>query len=195
MNRLLLITGDLAMGKSTFAEILSKRYNTTFFCKDTIKEALGDTIGFSSREQNLRLSAAAVGIMSHIFKQFGKLNKNLILEANFHETELDRLQALAEEMNYRVLTVELRGSTEELHKRYLHRMKFENRHPVHLSTTFDVYEDFKSYVENARAERIPGDVISVSSDDFGYQNDDELLKKLDEFMGKVTVKAGGRLLV
>ena len=44
MKKLLLITGDLATGKSTFSDILSKRYDTVAFTKDTIKEVLGDTI-------------------------------------------------------------------------------------------------------------------------------------------------------
>ncbi|MDE7478751.1 MAG: deoxynucleoside kinase [Lachnospiraceae bacterium] len=38
MKKLLLITGDIAAGKSTFSKILSKRYCTTVFQKDTIKE-------------------------------------------------------------------------------------------------------------------------------------------------------------
>ena len=52
MKKLLLITGDIATGKSTFANILSQRYNTNVFFKDSIKEVLGDTIGFSNREEN-----------------------------------------------------------------------------------------------------------------------------------------------
>ena len=38
MKKLLLITGDIATGKSTFANILSKRYHTNMFFKDSIKE-------------------------------------------------------------------------------------------------------------------------------------------------------------
>ena len=56
MNKLLLIMGDLATGKSSFAEILSRRYQTNMFGKDSIKEVLGDTIGFANREENLKLS-------------------------------------------------------------------------------------------------------------------------------------------
>lgn len=37
MGKLLLIMGDLIMGKSTFAYILSKRYDTNVFSKDSIK--------------------------------------------------------------------------------------------------------------------------------------------------------------
>ena len=62
MGKLLLITGDIAAGKSIFSEILSKRYKITVYQKDTLKEVLGDTIGFHNREENKRLSEAAIGI-------------------------------------------------------------------------------------------------------------------------------------
>ena len=44
MKKLLLITGDLATGKSTFARLLSVRYGIPMFFKDSIKEVLGDVI-------------------------------------------------------------------------------------------------------------------------------------------------------
>ena len=56
MKKLLLITGDLATGKSTFSNVLAKRYQITVFQKDSIKEVLGDHIGFTNREENLKLS-------------------------------------------------------------------------------------------------------------------------------------------
>ena len=43
MSKLLLIMGDLATGKSTFANMLSQRYSVSMFGKDTIKEVLGDS--------------------------------------------------------------------------------------------------------------------------------------------------------
>ena len=67
MRKLLLVTGDLATGKSTFSDMLSKRYNTVVFMKDTIKEVLGDTIGFANREENLKLSKATMELMLFIF--------------------------------------------------------------------------------------------------------------------------------
>ena len=61
MKKLLLITGDLATGKSTFADILSKRYDTNVFYKDTIKEVLGDTIGFSKiLDCNIRICSILI---------------------------------------------------------------------------------------------------------------------------------------
>lgn len=184
MKKLLLIMGDLATGKSTFANILAKRYDTSVFCKDTIKEVLGDTIGFSNREENLKLSKATMELMLFMFSEFSKLEKSLLLESNFHTAELERFHQLATENGYDVLTLVLRGDVEVLHKRYLNRMSNENRHPVHLSTTMDVFEDFKGYTEHSRKEMIPGNVIEICANEFSYQTDTELLKKIDEFMEK-----------
>lgn len=182
MKKLLLIMGDLATGKSTFANILSKRYHTNVFCKDSIKEVLGDTIGFANREENKKLSVATMELMFFLFSEFGKLNKNLILESNFHTEELEMLHKIAAENNYQVLTLVLRGEVETLHKRYLNRMQNENRHPVHLSTTIDIFEDFKECTEYLRSERIPGNTITINADDFSYQTDKEILDKIDAFM-------------
>lgn len=184
MKKLLLVMGDLATGKSTFADVLSKRYETNVFHKDSIKEVLGDTIGFSNREENLKLSKATMELMTFMFSEFCKLDKSLILESNFHRPELDRLHEIAREHDYEVLTLVLRGDAEVLHKRYLNRIYNENRHPVHLSTTMDVFEDFKGYTEYSRKEEIPGKTIVIDANDFLYQTDSKILASLDEFMGK-----------
>lgn len=181
MKKLLLIMGDLATGKSTFSRILSKRYNINAFNKDTIKEILGDTIGFANREENLKLSKATMELMIFLYSEFAKLKKPLILESNFHRAELERLQEIAAANNYEVLILVLRGDVEILHKRYLKRMENENRHPVHLSTTLDVFEDFKGYTEWAR-EEIKGNVININADVFSYQTDIALLLQIDQFM-------------
>ena len=182
MRKLLLITGDLATGKSTFSDILSKRYDTVVFMKDTIKEVLGDTIGFANREENLKLSKATMELMIFAFSQFAKLNQDLILEANFHKADLERLKEIATAHNYEVMVLVLRGDVNILHKRYLNRIHHENRHPVHLSTTLDVFEDFRKYLETARNEEITGNVLQIDANDFSYQTDEKLLAEIDRFM-------------
>lgn len=182
MRKLLLITGDLATGKSTFSNILSQRYKVNVFFKDSIKEVLGDTIGFTDRAENKKLSNASMSLMFSIFSEFSKLGKDLILESNFHTKELEKLHEIARDNNYEVLTISLYGDVEILHKRYLNRKKNENRHPVHLSTTLDVFEDFKKYSDYLTNVKIPGEVIRVNADEFSYQNNSDLLFKLDQFM-------------
>ena len=182
MGKLLLIMGDLATGKSTFANILSQRYDTQLFVKDSIKEILGDTIGFTNRQENLKLSQATAALMYHIFSEFAKFDKNLILESNFRITELETLHKIAAEHHYQVLTLVLRGDTQILHKRYLNRMHNENRHAVHLCTEFNTFHGFEQYIQSLRSTSIPGAVISISANDFSYQTDEALLDKIDLFM-------------
>lgn len=182
MKKLLLITGDIAAGKSTFSKILSDRYHIAAFQKDSIKEILGDTIGFHDREENLRLSDATMGLFYHIFAAVAVTGSSLILEANFHEQELRRLHEIAKENRYAVCTLVLRGEPEVLYQRYVNRMKYENRHPVHLSTTLDVKEDFMRCAEWIRNEKVIGDTIEVDAADFSYQTDGKLLGRIDEFM-------------
>lgn len=181
-KKLLLITGDIATGKSTFANILSQRYNTNVFFKDSIKEVLGDTIGFSNREENKKLSNASMELMFFIFLEFAKLGKGLILESNFHRAELERMHRIAQDNGYNVLTIALYGDVEVLHARYLNRMTNENRHSVHLSTTIDKLEDFKKCSDYLKNIEIPGEVIRIDSTDFEYQSSEEVLAVIDAFM-------------
>lgn len=183
MKKLLLIMGDLATGKTTFANSLSGRYDTAVFIKDSIKEILGDTIGFTNRAENLKLSRATGELMGYIFTQFAKVNKDLIMESNFRVAELEKLHKIAAEYDYQVLTLMLQGDAAILHPRYLNRMHNENRHPVHLCAQFNTFEGFKEYIESLRAAQILGTVLRINADDFSYQSDPEILAQIDEFMG------------
>ena len=184
MKKLILITGDLAAGKSTYSKILSERYNMNVINKDPLKEILCDTIGFDGREQNLKLSVAATSVMCYLFSEFAKFGRDIILEANFHAQELVRLNETAKENGYSVLTLVFRGDIAVLHERYMNRIRCEHRHPGHLSTALDELEDFRNYIENARLDEIPGETIEVNTDDFAYKTDETLFRKIDEFLGR-----------
>ena len=86
------------------------------------------------------------------------------------------------EKGYEVLTLVLRGDDGILHARYLHRISHENRHPVHVSTGLDLFEDFEEYMGKLRAEYIPGKTLEINANDFSYQSDSSLLAETDAFM-------------
>ena len=182
MGKLIMITGDLATGKSTFARGLAHRYQINVFCKDVFKETLGDTIGFSNREENLKLSAASAALMKMIFSEFCQLNKDLILESNFRQAEMDALYEIAKNYGYEVLTLQLQGDLHILHQRFLHRLHHENRHPVHACGGFEDFDAFCSYILQQRSLVPPGDCIRICADTFDYQLDKGLIKQLDSFM-------------
>ena len=184
MKKLLLITGDLATGKSTFAGQLARRYGVHVFYKDTFKEILGDTIGFSSREENLKLSVASAALMRMVFTEFCALGDDLILESNFRLAELEALHEIAGAHGYDVLTVVLRGDLETLHGRFLHRLYHEDRHRVHACGGFEDFDTFREYVLGQRALTIPGRSMELSADTFDYQEDEGVLAELDRAMGR-----------
>ena len=181
MKKLILILGDLASGKSTTADILSKKYSIPSLKKDTVKEILGDTVGFNNREENLKLSRATFEILLHAFERVSLTGGDLILESNFREAELDRLTALAEERGYQILSLLLTADTKILYRRYLARIE-TGRHPVHLTTGFDDYEGFVRYVLPQRQIPKRGELIKISADDFSYQTSGELFSKLEGFL-------------
>ena len=183
MRRLIMITGDLACGKSTFAQILSKRYGIVMLHKDKIKEILADTIGFSDREENRRLSVAAVALMTYQFLLATQYGQDVILEANFKEGESEELFNIAKKAGYELLTLKLTADINLIYKRFVDRIEKENRHPAHISG-FDGFESLKYYIEIGRMQKTFGRTIEISADDFSYQTDAELLSKIDEFMGQ-----------
>ena len=182
MKKLLLITGDLATGKTTFSRVLAARCGAVVFQKDTIKEILGDTIAFRDRAENKALSVAAVAVMIHIFEKLAEQGGNLILEANFRTNELEKLQTVAAEKGFEVLTLSLRGDIDVLYGRYVHRMQDENRHPVHLSAPLHIREEFERYILALRQETVPGETIEIDASDFSYQTDAALLERIDRFL-------------
>lgn len=182
MKKLLLLTGDIAAGKTTFSNQLSQRYRCAVFQKDTVKELLSDRIGFETRQQNKALSLAAVDMLCHAFSRIAASGQNLILEANFHEDELQHLHSIAREAHYTVLTLVLSGDVEVLYRRYLHRMNEENRHPAHLATTLHLQADFAENARRLRAARVPGAVLAIDATSFSYQADPEVLRAIDAFM-------------
>lgn len=183
MKKLIIITGDLAVGKSRFAEMLSKRYNSCVMYKDKIKEIMGDTVGFANREENLRLSVATVALMTYGLSEMTKIGADVILEANFKEEELQRIDTIAKEAEYDTLTLVIRADMDIIYKRFVNRIENENRHPVHISG-FDGYDTLKFYIEKGRKHSTFGRVMEINANDFSYQTDTKILAEIDSFIYK-----------
>ena len=150
-NRLILITGDLASGKSTLADALSRELKVPAFKKDVIKEQYCDMYGFTTREENRNLSVMAMDFMINAFFSFASQQQNIILEANFREEELRQIEVLVAQFNYDVVLLVLRGDIEVLYKRFLDRLP--NRHRAHTSMRLDENIDkFAEYIEMLRKQ-------------------------------------------
>ena len=153
MSKLILITGDLASGKSSLADNLSSFLNISAFKKDIIKEKYCDMYGYQTREENRKLSVMAVDYMTDAFKRFAKSNQDIILEANFRESELLNIKDIASQYNVEVILFVLRADIEILYKRFLARVP--TRHRAHMSMHLDESIDkFNAYIEEQRSENV-----------------------------------------
>lgn len=182
MNKLLLITGDLAAGKTVFSRLLAERYDIAVYNKDDIKEELVDAVGFSNREENIRLSQKAVGLMCDRFAEIAPSHRDLILEANFRDHELKHIEEMASERGYRIMTLCMQGNPAILYERFRNRLENENRHPAHRSVGIENVDDFERYLQDIRNEYLPGETIMINVNDFSYSEDEEILARIDGFM-------------
>ena len=176
MHNLILITGDLASGKSTLAAALSESLNIPYLTKDSLKEIACDAIGYTSREENRKLSISAVNSMIYVFEQSAKVGQDIILEANFRSDELAKIKEMCNEYSYNVVLIALTGDINLLYQRFLDRLP--TRHRAHTSLNLDYsLERFASYIEQIRNQDMlfPVNYIDMSELD----EDDVTDKALD----------------
>ena len=182
MKKLILVNGDVAAGKSHLAVIIKERFNLPLFTKDEYKEALAETHPYRNYEESHLLSLMAMDQLFNSFEECAKEGKDVVLEANFRGEHLDRLEKINKQYGYQILNIDLTGSVEVLHQRYVNRILHENRHPVHVVNDLRDFEKFKEYTLSRRNERKIGKVIIVNADDFSYQTDEKLFKQIAEFL-------------
>ena len=173
MRNLIIISGDLASGKSTLAASLSNELGIVYLTKDSLKEIACDAIDYTNREENRRLSVAAVNSMIYFFKQSTVVGDPLILEANFRHDEIVRIKGIADEANYQVLLLCLTGDINLLYQRFLDRLP--TRHRAHCSLNLDYsLERFASYINEIRNEDLIYPAFTIDMSDL---DEDEVVNE------------------
>jgi 2-phosphoglycerate kinase len=180
MSRVIVITGDLAAGKSALADSLSLRLNIPAFKKDLIKEHYVDEYGFKSREENRALSIKAVDFMIDALTRFVKNGTDIILEANFRTDELERIKTICDNGGADVILFVLRGDINVLYQRFLDRLP--TRHKAHTSIGLEQSVDkFASYINELRKEDVVFLPIIINATDLDQE---EVLQKALNYLKK-----------
>lgn len=152
MSKIIIISGDLAAGKSALAKKLSRHFGIPYFQKSRLKEILGNEIEFEGVDKNKRVSRGAMDTLVHIASRFAKVKGSVILEANFHHDDLEKIQRECSFANHKVALLYLTGDIDVLYERFLYREMYQNRHPVHLTHPLQNLEEFTKYVNDLRSE-------------------------------------------
>ena len=127
-----LVTGIPAAGKSTAAAYLSRALALPLLSKDSVKELLYDRLGFSSREEKVRLGLAAMDAMYYAAGQLMAAGQPVILENNFENASREGLTALLGRYDCTAITVALTGDYAAVYRRFCERDRSPDRHPGHV---------------------------------------------------------------
>lgn len=128
-NKIILVGGYCATGKSTFSRMLADNLKAPCFNKDTLKETLGDGFGPESGEVFQKGSAVTFRLMLHIAECFLKSGSLCILESNFKPNEIEQLKELLKKYRCECLTFAFESDLDVLYDRYAKRDG--ERHWVH----------------------------------------------------------------
>ena len=184
MKNVIIISGDLAAGKSTLADNLSEKYSILSIRKDDLKELICDEVGFETREENRALSKAAVNAMIYIFNKIAIVGDDIILEANFRTSELQTIKDMADFYHYKPILLLLYGDEGILYQRFLERLP--KRHRAHTSLNLDEsIEKFKEYINSLREQDFVFEPITI---DVSSLNEKQLLNKVSLILEEKGIK-------
>ena len=137
-NKIILVSGYPAAGKSTFSLELAQRLNIPCFNKDMIREVMADGFGVENEgvlNRDKKGSATTFMLLLHIAERFLQTGNICILESNFQILsplslpESEQIKKLLEKYNSECLTFVFKGDLDVISERYFSRDS--ERHWVH----------------------------------------------------------------
>ena len=186
-QKLIIIEGYLASGKSAFALRLSKEIGIPYLIKDTFKTALCNSIAINGREESSRFSAVAFDGMIYMAERMLETGYPLIMEGNFTPPgikkvdEAGMIKHLADQYAYESLTYQFVGDTRVLHERFIEREKTPERGQANIIGRPVPYEEFDQWCHNLDGFDIGGKTIRVDTTDFGKVDFDRLIEAGRQF--------------
>lgn len=187
-NKIILIGGYCAAGKSKFAHRLSRELQIPCFNNDTIDETMCDAFGSDSKIVEMGSIDAAFAVMLHIAERLLQVNIPCILENVFVLDELKYIKKLFKKYNCEYLLFVLKGNPEVMFERYGERDKAGERHWIHESADD---ENSKSWFINDMSKLYGldkadiGEKIIVDTTSFDKINYNDLIASAKRFINEV----------
>ncbi len=182
---IIIITGELAAGKTSYGKKISEVLKIPFFSKDLIKEVLFDS--FSDKnldyEAKRKIGASSYAVFYYILEEQMKVGLPLIAESNFVKESVPIIKDLLNKYDYKSITIRFEGDLQILHKRFLEREYSSERHIGLVSNgVFDNFENFEKTAIKSKEFRINNNEILVDTTDFSKVDFDGIIEDIQKYM-------------
>ena len=171
-RRVIVISGYLASGKSTFARRLSRELSVPCLVKDTFKIAICRHLTVADRAEKSRFSAATFDAMLYVLERMFEAGQPVMIEGNFvpagvkEVDEAGELRQLIDAYGYGALTYRFTGDTRVLHRRFMARESTADRGEVNRIGSDVPHETFDQWCHNLDGFDVGGRIVDVDTTDF-----------------------------
>ena len=184
-KNIIIITGELAAGKTTYGKKFSEELKIPFLSKDEIKEILFDSFGDVNLdyESKRKIGASSYAVFYHIIEQQMKVGLPIIAESNFVKESIPIIKNLLNKYDYKNITIRFEADLMTLHKRFLKREYSNERHMGLVSN--GVFDDFKNFEKTAiksKEFKINDNEILVDTTDFSKVDFDGIIEDIRKYI-------------
>ena len=132
-QKLIIVNGPPASGKTNMAEYISRELHIPMFHKDGFKELLSDTMRVVSMQGSRRFDDPSFALLFYISKNLLSNKFSLIIEGNFRPgNDMDEFVKKIKEAGITIVEVFCKAEGELLIERYMKRVA--ERHAIHMRT-------------------------------------------------------------
>lgn len=162
MAKIIVISGPPAAGKTTLASDLSDRLSIPVLAKDSIKESLLDSLGYSDRKRSVEIGYAAFQLHLQLAKEFASKNASFIFETAFYRKSTNDISVALD--GCEIVQAWVRADLTVM----LQRAKVRDRHPGHADWYDGYEEECRVKLDECVYDplEIDGTLIKVDSNDF-----------------------------
>ncbi len=182
---IIIITGELAAGKTSYGKKISEVLKIPFFSKDLIKEVLFDSFSDTNLdyEAKRKIGASSYAVFYYIIEEQMKVGLPLIAESNFVKESVPIIEDLLNKYDYKSITIRFEGDLHILHKRFLEREYSSERHIGLVSNgVFDDFQNFEKTAIKSKEFRINNNEILVDTTDFSKVDFDGIIEDIQKYI-------------
>lgn len=182
-STLIIITGLPGTGKTSLAKFLSEKLNVPLISKDTIKELIFDSLGWSDRVWSKKVGHATYKILDYLLEEELKAGHSLVLESNLKpELDNEKFQQWQDKYDYRVLQILCYADGEVLFDRFKARALSGERHPGHDDA--NNLEEFKEVLSEGKVEGLDlqGHKVEIDTTNFSVVDYSAILAEVKQLI-------------